>query len=231
MRNFQDAVSPDFPVISDPEDVKSHLFKLDPNLTLEIFNRVIMQGQGSRDNSSKFDRSNDAGNRAHSGTMRALREQMTPFGWQPDKRGNIELTSNLEIGLSIVVWAGDKGTGIDENDAQTKNPKGKQTDLFVCQTSGINSDLFYLPKVKIPANLIGDYHQIWALLYYFDNKNKVVRSELSLPKSRNSDGYVNSWKSRLILSEITLGVYPIDPIQFKQEYTPDIDIPIERLSK
>jgi hypothetical protein len=65
----------------------------------------------------------------------------------------------------------------------------------------------------------------YILLLYRDSRQQVVRSELSIPTSMNSDGRINSWKERILLPAVPFDGTPID---FVEPNEPDLDIEIKR---
>ncbi|MDD5271902.1 MAG: hypothetical protein PHU14_04200 [Methylovulum sp.] len=192
------------------------------NTPIEILIETLKKGQAARNTATKYDPPNTAGNNAHSGTVRALREFLIPLGWIKNQIRNVSLTSNPQNSVSIVVYSGDINVGIDDNGAtpSTRNRKGKQAQLYTQKNFDI-FDTFYEYDIEKPE------YETWVLLYYYDSKNAQIRAELSLPINMSNRGYIDGWSKRIILGPILLN--KTTPPDF--DNSQDFDIPIKRRKK
>ncbi|MFI3158236.1 MAG: hypothetical protein QX199_18995 [Methylococcaceae bacterium] len=213
-------------------DVKDQLSAL--NLTSDLLTEPVKKGQAARNNATENDPSNAAGTMAFFATVRASRELLIPLGWEKREIRNLSLISNPKTSVSIVVATGDNNVGIKEVIPKTKNPKGKQAELYISTNCDIFSDDIFSNDDFTDQSIDTSEFQTWVLMYYLDVKENQIRLELSLPTDQNIRGQINSWKERVILDPILLDGIP--PLNFNSpspdfNNLQDFDVPVKRRQK
>ena len=206
-------------IYSDSESVASQLAKL--GLTTDQIVQAVLQGQAARNNSTLHHPSNAGGTMAFFEVVRSLRDILVPKGWVALSICNLSMVVNPETNISIAVSGGSRETGTAEGYPTTRNPKGEQTKKYVVHNQ---ADLFEDINESITSE-DEMYSQTWLLLYYFDVGNQELRMELSLPVRIYDYARVCGWKTRILIEPISLGD---DDIAIEPEYSPDIDIEIQR---
>ena len=128
-------------------------------------------------------------------TVRKLRDQLIPEGWDVENGQNYPLTVHSSRRWAIGVAPGDERTGIPDKTPSTRSERGPATRQVVSinQTSfaALSTDF-----AEMDAALI---RQTWLLMHYRDDETEAIRVELSLPAEMTQDGFVVQWKERLIL--------------------------------
>ncbi len=166
---------------------------------------------------------NAAGTYAYLAAVRAVRDILCKNGWEIQRRHNLELTVLTEKEIVLLVSSGDKYTGKEGKEPQTKNPKGTQTQDIVDQNLG---QMFLWEKMERKACGDLDKAPTWILLYHVDLKNNEMRMEVSLPISFDlQELKVNGWKKRVILPSIE---FDVTPEEITPDFAPDIEIEIKR---
>ena len=201
-----------------------HLNSLSPlGLHTELFKQTgerILQAYVS---TTKNDARMAPGMLAFLAAVRSVRDILKPHGWEAKREGSIELATNKELSIDILVSSGNKFIGCEDGFPGNKNPKGKNTQRIVY----INAQqLSLFPNVE-PKNQIGD-NVTYFLFYHFDLKKEEMRMELSLPNSFNiSERKVEGWKQRIFLESLDFnGAEIIDPNL--DDYIQDIEFEIKR---
>jgi hypothetical protein len=134
----------------------------------------------------------------------AFREETTEAGWTPDDTLNIARSVNPAGDLSIVVTTGSKGTGEAEKSPSTKYNKGSGVAASVATNALVlDFDAEFLAKTGLPSAEAAAKMQTWFLLFLLVG-NKIY-SELSLPDAIGQDGFITSWRERIINPVIELG--------------------------
>lgn len=156
-------------------------------------------------------------------TVRGLREELIPHGWERTDQNNYSLVISPDGSVAIAVATGDESTGLAFGTPCTKSKKGPNTASAV--TENQEQLLLQFPDLEPEAidSMVGDSTLTYILLIH-RNQDK-VRSELSLPTSLGPDGRVNSWSERILLEDIDLNGAPFDPASID---IPDIDVQIKR---
>lgn len=156
--------------------------------------------------------------------IRSLRESMIPLGWKRYDVSNQPFILNEAGTIAITVATGDEFTGIKGVNPSTKSSKGPKTEIAIT-----NNHLAYTLFGDIRrADLKNmDGRVTWILLFYRDEKNSQIRSELSVPSKRNREGQVVEWSERIILAPIEFTGKSIN-ISDENPQTPKIDIEIKR---
>jgi hypothetical protein len=155
----------------------------------------------------------------------SLRAGLAPFGWQYDDKNNYSRSISTEKRIAIVVARGGINTGIIGSTPTTKCPKGAKTNGALKK----NRDLQGIQQMKLDhpifqRNTEEIHEDLTTWFYLYDWTETEIRSELSLPLNM-SNGYINTWKERIILQPIPLGS---SSIEIKPLEQPDIDISIKR---
>lgn len=127
--------------------------------------------------------------------VRALRDRLIPRGWAYSNPRNYALTTEPGESFAIAVAGGDVSTGSEETPT-TRSEKGPATRDAIYgnlqhQLSEIDPQF---PRVDKPLTI-----QTWILLYFIDDHLNELRMELSLPSGMDHDGFVTSWRERIVL--------------------------------
>lgn len=154
-----------------------------------------------------------------------LRAGLAPLGWQYDNKNNYARSINTEKQIAIVVARGGINTGIIGSIPTTKCPKGAKTskslkknmELYGNQQIAMNHPIFQ-------NNFQESCEDLTTWFYLYDWTETEIRSELSLPLNM-SNGYINTWKERIILQPRLLGS---SSIEIKSPDLPEVDIIIKR---
>ncbi|GAA4931830.1 hypothetical protein HD597_012877 [Nonomuraea thailandensis] len=142
-------------------------------------------------------------------TNRFLRERLTMRGWTYDNPRNLPRTIHPEGEFAIVATTGDECTGLRLPGMQptTRYAKGPATAHLVERNERFVQPALF--EEEVPGEEIGEAlaevtgptggepHVVWLLLY--NAMPAEIRSELSLPLSITSKGYVDSWSERILL--------------------------------
>ncbi len=134
-------------------------------------------------------------------TVRSLREELLPRGWERFNDRNLPLTVNRARNVAVTASSGDECTGIEELQPRTRNPKGVTTQQKVkdnAEQLGLFADAACLVEELVAEVEKGS---TWLLLSYRDYGRGVLRCELSRPVGIGTDGRVDGWNERIILSE------------------------------
>jgi len=210
-------------VIIDAYEVESYLEKY--GISTQILRRIVSEGQMIRNTVTENHPVTAAGTLPYHETVKAKRDALRPLGWTKQTTNNCELTAHPSGNITISVSGGNKETGNQYGNPETKNPKGSQTELLV--TANINQPDLFQNDIEFNASNLDEITcQNWVLLYYFDAHKNEVRIELSLPTSIAPNGKINGWKSRLIIDPIQLD--PETDDLYQPDYAPDPDIKITR---
>ena len=156
-------------------------------------------------------------------TLRRLREQLVPFGWERNNSLNFPRTFSEEHKISIIVSTGDEGTGRGHLHPRTKSSKGQLTEQAVYFNSIQGTLKGFLPDEETKT-LPNSAYTTWILLFYVTATE--IRAELSLP-SIITDGDILAWKERIILPSIEVdpGVLEGGP---EEDPGPEIEVPVSR---
>lgn len=190
-------------------------------LTKKILRDAILRGEAGRDSCTANDAPGAPGFYAWAGTVRALRDILTPKGWTRNDDVNYSRVINPDRSIAIAVVTGDEGTGNKDASPKTKYPKGPATQ------AAVTSNQWSLQFVEF-TTVEDDLLETWITWMLLKKRTRdSVFSELSLPSSMTTDGQVESWQTRIILDPML-----IDPnIEFESDSseTP-IDVPVRRRS-
>lgn len=172
-------------------------------LTVDLVERTIMRAEAEAATCTAFDPPMMAGFIRYGRTVRFLREELVPLGWDYDSPRNFCRTISPNREFAIVSSSGDEATGHPEMTPTTKYPKGYAT----AQAVDTNGQLgFDFDDLTIEEPLSGDAQlATWFLLYQVDGD--VIRAEISLPSAMDS-GSISDWEERIILPAFPLNAEP-----------------------
>ena len=209
------------------DDVETELSQM--GLTKNIFENSIKAGLFQYKRVTPLHPVSAAGSRFWEEVIAIFRygvTKSTQSVWSCKHQDGLSLTYCTEHQISIVVTSRNKFTGVSDGAVKTKNAKGPSTIAYVRQ----NQDLFRDSPEIISLEEYRqktDPNETWVYLYFIDKQNKIVRSELSLPKELHQvEGRltIDKWEKRIILPEVsydaTIGDSLIDQAQ---EFSPEID--------
>ena len=210
------------------DEVKTELYSM--GLSEEVFENAFKSALYLYKRVSPLHPLSTAGSRFWEEVVAVLRAGLLTnefTKWGSKHEDGLSLTCSLEHRISIVVTSGNKYAGLSDARVKTKNSKGPSTLAYVSQ----NQDLFYTAEgVEGPQKFAhrADPNETWVLLYHIDKAQRVVRSELSLPKQiHHTEGRltIDEWEKRIILPEISYDS-TLDDTTFSnghQGFTPAID--------
>jgi hypothetical protein len=132
-------------------------------------------------------------------TVRGLRDQLCPLGFQKDDSANFSTVVDPTNSFAIAVAAGDAFTGREDKTPSTLTERGPMTRAAVETNRQLHlgdiAEAFKKYK-PLPAH---ESLETWYLLYYEDVEADEIRIELSLPNHMASDRIV-SWLERIIVT-------------------------------
>lgn len=172
-------------------------------LTVEIVERAILRAEAEASTCTAFDPPNMAGFMRYGRTVRFLREDLVPLGWDYDNPRNFCRTINPSREFAIVSTSGDDATGNPKLTPTTKYPKGYAT----AQAVDTNGQLaFDFGEISIEDTSTGEEQlATWFLLYHATDDE--IRAEISLPNAMIG-GNISDWQERIILPAFPLDTAP-----------------------
>lgn len=191
-------------------------------LKQEYFINAVSSGISESFKSTALHPVTDKGIRGWGEIIASLRAELLTRanGWSEKRDHGLELTTNSSLGLSIIVSSGDSETGSHNGNPYTKNSKGYATQKIVED----NSTLFEMNSFSSDS---ADTMSTWVLLYFFDDAEKEVRFELSLPIGLVGKGRtlrVGSWKERIIFSPISFE----ENVKIEKDFTDDVNFELNK---
>lgn len=170
-------------------------------LTVEIIERAIMRAEAEAATCTAFDPPMMAGFMRYGRTVRFLREDLVPLGWDYDNPRNLCRAISPSRKFALVATSGDEATGSPELTPATKYPKGYAT----AQAVEINGQMaFDFSEVDIDESPTNEDQLVtWFLLYH--TAQHEIRLEISLPNAMVGSN-ISDWQERIILDSL-----PLDP--------------------
>jgi hypothetical protein len=154
-------------------------------------------------------------------TVKALREQLAPLGWERNDVKNYSRTIHPDGNIAIAVATGNEATGIASLSPVTKSAKGPSTIDAVEN----NRSQGWLPGLE-PVEMVNeDQTQLTTWLLLIHHAREEIRCELSQPFEIGSDGRISGWRERIILSSMPIDPEPMEILPPSQ---PDLDVQIRR---
>jgi hypothetical protein len=100
--------------------------------------------------------------------------------------------------MAICVNTGDEDTGRKNGAPCTSSAKGPRTRSAVLENLG--QEVLFVDALPSSESVSASGRAMWILLFYRDKKTREVRCELSCPINISTEGYVDGWKERIILT-------------------------------
>lgn len=155
-------------------------------------------------------------------TVRVLREQLAPLGWQRQDDRNYARTLHPSGRTAIAVATGNEATGLANEVPMTKSAKGPITQEAV----EINRVQAWLPGME-PTVAVAEQDVVapttWFLLIH--HADDELRAELSLPCAIGADNRVNSWRERILLPAVPLD---LETVTISPPFLPDVEVAVRR---
>ena len=194
-------------------------------LKSEWLREVGMKALSAHNQTTSHDATTASGSYAYFAAVRALRDILCVKGWKQTVVNNVEMVTHPELDVYIMVSSGNRDTGNENATPKTKNRKGNQTKKFV----SLNNWQMRLPTMeRSVANI--SLNRVWMLLFHIDTSKSQMRMELSLPVEMDLDGLrVSAWNRRIVIEPIDFSHTP-DLNALDQDFSPELNIEIERKS-
>ena len=181
-----------------PEDAARRLAALD--LAIDDVLIPVRVGAAARRTATRHHPKAYGGWRDYGERIASLRDQTAPRGWTAEEREGVCLTVHPDRRLAVMTALGNSGTGTD-GPVSTRRKRGEVTEQVVRDNAQLEFELHVEPATPaLRATLI----PTWVLLVYVDREREEVRSELSLAKHMDEDGFIDVWLDRIPLPTITL---------------------------
>ncbi|MEN8135224.1 MAG: hypothetical protein ABFS18_06770 [Thermodesulfobacteriota bacterium] len=200
---------------------KNALESLD--LTQEMFKEIGQRILLAHSQATANDATMAPGMYAYLAAVRGVRDVLHGNGWKASRQANIELATNAQQKISILVSSGNKYIGREEGDPGNKNPKGRQTQKIIFENF---RQLSLFPELEGKEHRDGENASTWFLFYRLDLKRAEMRMELSLPTQ--FDFYelkVSGWMQRIILDSIE---FDSVSIEIEPDFAPEVEFDIRR---
>lgn len=210
-------------IYSEPSDIRSRLAEL--GLKEEPIRDVVRQGYLAFASCTKNHPPLVPAIWAWGETVRALREYLLPIGWSRSDANNYSLVIDPADRIAIAVATGDDGTGLINAVPSTKSPKGPST-VAAINVNQLELALDFGQTVSLIANLPSQEEGnvvTWLLLICRGNGE--VRCELSLPSSVDANGFIDSWRERILLGSIPLDGEAVEIVPIP---APDITVDVKK---
>jgi hypothetical protein len=165
---------------------------------------------------------------------RALRDRLVsqPFNWTRANHRGQPSTVRPGNAVAIVVASGTPETGTGERPA-TRSTKGPATQAAIADNAltfgAMDEEFKKLDEVVKKAAPSASPAQTWMLLYFIDEEGEEIRAELSLPDHMDEDGYVDSWRERILLAAIPLDRTPVT-LSDEDEDEDHYEAPVSRVN-
>lgn len=179
---------------------------------------------------------NAGGTYAYQGALSEMTAQFEEAEYERKDVNNLPVFLHLKGDTAVILTSGNSATGRlwSGVDPTSRYPKGALTHRLIstnvmpgqAELGGSLSLVTLLGPAGSKADtMIAEVlrRQVWLYVIHFDFSAKEIRSEISLPSSRQSGRYVSSWLSRIPISPYpikTTGIdeggteinFPVDPI-------------------
>lgn len=165
-------------------------------LSEEQLRRAVRRGYAAREACSGNHAKTAAGTFMYHETVRGLRDELAP-DWTPDSTNNVEKTVSPDKKMAIVVWAGNRDTGLEYRTPTSMRSRGDATLRDV--EDNLQGNLFGEETKPDP-----DSQVTWVLLHYIDEFLGEIRLELSVPLLADNKQVVRRWGPRRILAAIPI---------------------------
>lgn len=163
-------------------------------LSVEIIERALRRAEAEAATCTAFDPPIMAGFMRYGRTIRFLREDLVPVGWDFDNPRNFCRTIHPSRKFAVVASSGDEGTGNPKLTPTTKYPKGYAT-VRAVETNGQLALDFPGFEVEEKSGVV-EQLSTWFVLYRVTTEE--FRAEISLPNGMVG-GSITDWLERIIL--------------------------------
>jgi hypothetical protein len=161
-------------------------------------------------------------------TVRALREELVPIGWQPLDDHGLPLVVNPHGTLAIAVSTADAATGRRDEIPSTRSGKGPKTEQLVTVNQW-QANLFPTDEYLSASSKASNDRTTWILLFCRDDAARELRCELSRPIHFDGDERaVNGWLERIILTATPFDNTDVPIHHHDAPSAPDINIEITK---
>lgn len=168
-------------------------------LSVEVIENVLRRADAEAATCTGFDPPIMSGFMRYGRTVRFLREELVPAGWDIDNPRNFCRTIHPSRRFALVTTSGDEATGNSEEVPTTKYPKGLATVRAVETNGQLALDLGELGIEDTYEEPLST----WFLLYYVTDEE--FRAEVSLPNGMTG-GNITDWLERIILPTLARDV-------------------------
>lgn len=198
----------DAEVIDDPIEVHARLYVL--GIGVDDLKEIAKAGLAGLARCHKTNHPKIAGGFYQwSETVCAAGDRMSNLGWRREDYLNVSTIIRPDEKFAVGFARGNDGTGNSRAEVSTKYPKGKGTKGVVLRNRlnlSLPLDERYVEENKRKVDQSAAKTATYLFLY--SKQGNEWRYELSLPKSINKSGFVEEWRTRLILPSIQIDPKP-----------------------
>ncbi len=210
-------------IYSEPSDIQSRLAEL--GLEEEPLRDVVRQGYLAYASCTRNHPPLVPAIWAWGETVRTLREYLLPRGWRRSDTNNYSLVIDPTDRIALAVSTGDDGTGLLHATPSTKSSKGPST-VAAINVNQLELKLDFgqtAPRTR-DLSVQEEGRAITWLLLICRGPGE-MRCELSLPLSMNANGFIDSWRERILLGSIPLDG---EAVEITPVPAPDITVDVRR---
>lgn len=134
--------------------------------------------------------------------IRSHRDQLVPEGWELSRRDNYETTVSPSGVYALAASSGNHHTGNPDETPVTQSQKGPGTvDIIRRNQTSFSMIMSTFPRPDTGENPL----LTWLQLYYYNEEEEEIQTELSIPAEISIDRYVTKFQERIILPNIPFG--------------------------
>ena len=196
-------------------------------LTMEALDEAVRTGLTQASGCTENDVPMARGLTAWMKTVRGLRDQLCPLGWQKDDSANFSTVVDPTGSYAIAVAAGDAFTGLKNKTPSTVTDRGPMTGTAVAVNRQLHLGEISEDFRKLAGPPPRETLQTWYLVYYEDADDDEIRLELSLPNAVTGTNRIVSWMERIIIAP-QLGAGAVAIPALGGDVSDDLDIPVRR---
>jgi hypothetical protein len=180
----------------EPQDVAARLAALD--LQIDDLLGPVRLGAAARRTATAHHPKAYGGWRDYGERVAGLRDQLADRGWTAEEVDGVCMTVHPNRRLALMTALGNSGTGT-ASPVSTQRKRGDTTEKVV----RVNAQLAFDFEVDEPPPALREtLMPTWVLLVHTDGDQ--VRSELSLARHMDEDGFIDAWLERIPLPIIQL---------------------------
>lgn len=227
MQHPTQAVQSQTVVRTESADVEARLAEL--SIPRGAIDEVLRASIAGRNSATPHHARNYGGTRAYHEAVCTARDELVWHGFRPHHEGGLEMCVHDELGIAIMVVAGDSDTGRPDGEPSTARERGPSGVDVIDKNRQVSMFMSYPGfdvRTRPTAEPSRSRRRTWMLLHRQTKTH--MWSELSLAVSVDKDGRPDGWEERIIFPPLVLGApeptgtAPIEPI----EPTPEIEIDI-----